>query len=206
MNKILFLSLTFLIASASFSQRNYTVVYRSTYLDADTINPLKMYAAFHLVVQDTFAFCYYPESLRKFQHDSTKLGAAYFPKGAYFNSKENIVINQEGFYEKPKSQYLRVRKTNLGNWKILPGEKNILGYKCKKATAVIDGSKLTVWFTEELPCNYGPYSMTSLPGTILEQLRNDNGLLSMAIGVASSNREIVEPNFCKRIGYKSKSK
>lgn len=58
------------------------------------------------------------------------------------------------------------------NWEILEEYKKINGFKCKKATTIMEtyGYKLniTAWFCEEIPINDGPITFNGLPGLILE--------------------------------------
>lgn len=53
-------------------------------------------------------------------------------------------------------------------WNIIPGEtKTILGYVCKKATADFRGSRIAVYFTEELNVSAGPFKLAVPNGLIL---------------------------------------
>lgn len=45
--------------------------------------------------------------------------------------------------------------------------KDILGYKCSKATAKIGNRNYTAWFTYNIPMSDGPYKFKGLPGLIL---------------------------------------
>lgn len=49
-------------------------------------------------------------------------------------------------------------------------EREILGYKVKKATAkgLEEGSEITAWYTTEINLSHGPYIYWGLPGLILE--------------------------------------
>lgn len=60
------------------------------------------------------------------------------------------------------------------DWKIDEKEtKKILGYNCIKATGIFRGSKVTAYFTKELPYSAGPFKFFGLPGLILD-IRTDN--------------------------------
>ena len=56
----------------------------------------------------------------------------------------------------------------IQNWKIERDTKEILGYKCRKATCRFRGRDYEAWYAEELPIPYGPYQFRGLPGLILE--------------------------------------
>ncbi len=51
--------------------------------------------------------------------------------------------------------------------------KNILGYKCIKATTNFRGSSITAYFSPDLPYSAGPFKFFGLPGLILD-VRVDN--------------------------------
>ncbi|PXW17962.1 GLPGLI family protein [Chryseobacterium sp. CBTAP 102] len=59
-------------------------------------------------------------------------------------------------------------------WNIEEKEtKTIAGYKCQKATTMFRGSKVTAYFTKDLPYSTGPFKFYGLPGLILD-IRVDN--------------------------------
>lgn len=54
------------------------------------------------------------------------------------------------------------------DWKLDGEEKEIKGYKCKKATTTFAGRDYIAWYTLEIPISDGPYKFNGLPGLILE--------------------------------------
>lgn len=60
------------------------------------------------------------------------------------------------------------------DWTIAEEVKEILGYRCQKATAVLGGREWIVWFTKEIPLNSGPYLFGGLPGLILEAVDSES--------------------------------
>lgn len=60
------------------------------------------------------------------------------------------------------------------NWTMTNEVKEIIGYRCQKATTELGGRMWTVWFTQEIPVNAGPYLLEGLPGLILEA-KDDEG-------------------------------
>ncbi|MCI8997755.1 MAG: GLPGLI family protein [Muribaculaceae bacterium] len=56
----------------------------------------------------------------------------------------------------------------IQNWSIGDETKEILGYKCRKATCRFRGRDYEAWYAEELPIPYGPYNFRGLPGLIVE--------------------------------------
>ncbi|WJS96839.1 GLPGLI family protein [Flavobacterium johnsoniae] len=61
---------------------------------------------------------------------------------------------------------------NIFNWKVTEEYKEILDYKCQKATTEFRGRNYTAWFTTDLPPG-GPWKFDDLPGFILEAYSND---------------------------------
>jgi GLPGLI family protein len=53
-------------------------------------------------------------------------------------------------------------------WEITKEEKEILGYKCQKATTFFRGRHFEAWFAPDIPIVDGPYKFSNLPGLILE--------------------------------------
>lgn len=56
----------------------------------------------------------------------------------------------------------------LPEWVLSDEEKEVEGYRCKKATAHYLGRDWTVWYTEEIPLNIGPWLIWGAPGLIME--------------------------------------
>lgn len=53
-------------------------------------------------------------------------------------------------------------------WKMLPETEMIGEYPCMTATTSFRGREWKVWFTPELPVNFGPWKLDGLPGLILK--------------------------------------
>lgn len=47
-------------------------------------------------------------------------------------------------------------------------EKEILGYKCKKAVTIFNKREYIAWYTSSIPISEGPYRFKGLPGVILD--------------------------------------
>ncbi len=57
-------------------------------------------------------------------------------------------------------------------WRMEEGSKEIIGYRCRRATVSFRGRHYTAWYAPDLPLPYGPWSFHGLPGLILE-IRDD---------------------------------
>lgn len=67
---------------------------------------------------------------------------------------------------------------NEFSWKIHSNDhKEILSYKCTKATMKLGKRNFTAWFAYDIPISNGPYKFGGLPGLILE-FKEDNEYFS----------------------------
>lgn len=54
------------------------------------------------------------------------------------------------------------------DWQLVPDStKEILGYQCQMATTRFKGRQWTVWYTEDIPLDEGPWKLRGLPGLVL---------------------------------------
>jgi len=68
-------------------------------------------------------------------------------------------------------------------WKIESETKEILGYKCQKATTSFRGRIWTAWYASDIPVQDGPWKLWGLPGLILEANDSDSLYNFAAIGM-----------------------
>lgn|SRR5690554_933449 len=106
-----------------------------------------------------------------------------FNPSTYFNNSQNLFSSLESkIYEKGQI-VIKDTLPNI-NWRIIDETKNILGYKCQKATGTYKCREYTVWFTNEIPLSIGPWHLNGLPGAILEATENSNYLKFEAVKVS----------------------
>jgi GLPGLI family protein len=91
----------------------------------------------------------------------------------YTDLSTNISTNQKGFFEETFLLKDTVRKIN---WKITDETREIAGYTCRRANAIIlDSIYVVAFYTNDIHVSGGPESFTGLPGMILElALPHDN--------------------------------
>jgi GLPGLI family protein len=83
----------------------------------------------------------------------------------YTQTNNKTSIAQKKIYEET---YLVKDSTRKINWKITSEIRNIAGYDCRRANALImDSIYVVAFYTEEIPVSGGPESFTGLPGMIL---------------------------------------
>ncbi|HTM99459.1 MAG TPA: GLPGLI family protein [Pedobacter sp.] len=81
------------------------------------------------------------------------------------NTVAKTSVVQKKVYEE---LYLVKDSTRKINWKITNEMRNIAGYDCRRANALImDSIYVVAFYTDEIPVSGGPESFTGLPGMIL---------------------------------------
>jgi GLPGLI family protein len=83
----------------------------------------------------------------------------------YIDLSNNISTEYQEFMGR---DFLIEEKTETPKWKITGKQKSILNYMCIEATATIDSSLVTAWFTPQIKNSIGPNGLNGLPGAILE--------------------------------------
>ena len=87
------------------------------------------------------------------------------PHIIYKNLHDKLMLSQISF---DKNEYLIEEPINELKWKIGRKKEMISGYQCIEATAkTSNGTKITAWYTPDIPVNDGPYTYCGLPGLIL---------------------------------------
>lgn len=93
-------------------------------------------------------------------------------------------------------------------WKILPEQKEILGYKCQAAELLNPSNKdnkVKVWFSPELSASLGPLGLGNLPGLILEVDINNgkNTITAQNIKIdEADDKLIIKPTEGKKVSKK----
>jgi len=86
-------------------------------------------------------------------------------------------------------------------WNLEEGNKEILGYKCSKATISYGDRKYEAYYTTELGVSNGPWRFHGLPGLILEIRSLDDifELKATSLKTYKSNKKIKNPYEFKRL-------
>lgn len=83
----------------------------------------------------------------------------------YTDLSSNTSIAQKTVFEET---FLLRDSTRKINWKITSETRDIAGYSCRRANAIImDSIYVVAFYTDEIPVSGGPESFTGLPGMIL---------------------------------------
>ncbi|RYG08992.1 MAG: GLPGLI family protein, partial [Chitinophagaceae bacterium] len=93
------------------------------------------------------------------------LPSAHQNNTIYTNVENATSVAQKKIFEET---YLLKDSTRKITWKITDEFRNIAGYDCRRANAVImDSVYVVAFYTDEIPVSGGPESFTGLPGMIL---------------------------------------
>ena len=96
------------------------------------------------------------------------------PHTIYKNHHDKLMLSQANF--EGKEYLIEEPLINKLQWEIGRNKKEISGFQCIEATATTEsGSKVTAWYTPDIPVNAGPSSYWGLPGLILYLELNDGG-------------------------------
>ena len=97
-----------------------------------------------------------------------------------------IDFQTQSFIQHYQSATLHLNGTGqliLPEWVLSDEEKDVEGYLCHKATAQYLGRDWTVWYTEEIPLNIGPWLLWGTPGLIVEARDSDNLFIFKFTGI-----------------------
>ena len=122
------------------------------------------------------------------------------------NPSESYAAKSHEYYINLKEEIFFYKTKNLGNitelvyferpkWKLVDGEKTILGYSCKKAVRLNEGknSKITVWYAEKIPFGFGPKMSLGLPGLVLEIENGNHIFIAKKVEINPKNIKITKP-------------
>lgn len=68
-------------------------------------------------------------------------------------------------------------------WTLLDETKEINGYPCKKAETDFLGRKWSIWYTEDIPVQSGPWFLWGAPGLIVKAQDSDNLMVFQLTGI-----------------------
>lgn len=78
------------------------------------------------------------------------------------------------------------------NWEILSGDTLIYDYPCLKAQTKFRGRTWTVWFTQAIPVNDGPWKLWGLPGLILSAWESDGFFSFKCVGITQPKEKLLK--------------
>jgi len=111
--------------------------------------------------------------------------------GLYKNHANDEYVSEADVFGK---KFLVTDHLKKYDWKLTNEEKKISTYTVKKASTVINGENISVWYTEELPVKEGPEDYYGLPGLIIEASSENKTFLAVAINRKDTAFNITKPS------------
>lgn len=146
-------------SSTGISQKEYEQAFK------DAMNEIHEY---ELTIQGQESNFSYIEKINNELPKGTRIRVSMRPAGGfnYKNLSDSIILQK---YRSMRGEEIVWDKLKTYDWKIERGNKEILGYTTRKATAVIDSlNTLEAWFAPKIAIKNGPHAYWGLPGLILE--------------------------------------
>lgn len=114
----------------------------------------------------------------------------------YMDIYTNLKLsNREIYHRFDLYDYMYNEPTDKIIWKIGDETKSVIGYSCQRAEAEYKGRKWIVWFSTDIPYNFGPWKLDGLPGLILAAGDSEGLFNWTAIGIKKpSGRAIYKFN------------
>ena len=98
----------------------------------------------------------------------------------HLNIKKNKYVEKVEFFGR---DFLIKDEPKPYAWKIIGEVREIAGYQCQKATAMVDTTEIVAWFCPFIPVAAGPDGVGKLPGMILELVLKDGSVTLTAESV-----------------------
>lgn len=88
-----------------------------------------------------------------------------------------------------ESDYAVVENLPTMQWTLQSEQKQIGNFLCEKAKTTFRGRTYEVWYTSEIPINYGPWKFNGLPGLMVE-IKDTQGIYTWQLTSFTPNIEI----------------
>lgn len=98
-------------------------------------------------------------------------------KKVYKNLTENKLIFRDFATKNGKfSPYIVEESIPILKWELIPVNKNIGKFNCKKAILKFRGRNYIAWYTPQIPTVHGPWKFHGLPGLIIQLQSKDQNI------------------------------
>lgn len=193
----IFLSLYILInfSFAGSAQQGYKIKYESLSYDFQQNEFYKSEYSHVTVFNDSFFYSY----SYKWKRDRYKKPTFY---GRYSDNHDRFYsVAENKWYHISKSinekaSYKKIMNLPKIAWRIQPDSiRNIFGYNCQRAESLDNDGLNFIWFTNDIPYNYGVLDGNKYPGLVLELYDEDRNWFFRAIEIETGSYKIVVPNY-----------
>ncbi len=160
---------------------------------------------------------YFGANSSKYIYNVSLENISEFNQGQMFIQKENAnEIGDVVYYDKKENElllslFLNTSSTRYSvtddakmNWNVTGKSKKIGVYNCREAKTEFRGRSYTVYFTPEIPVNYGPWKFRGLPGLILEVADSKNEVSFFATDINLSPSPKQQKKVSLDFDYKGK--
>jgi GLPGLI family protein len=124
-------------------------------------------------------------------------------ESTYTNLKTRKIISQALVFTKA---YVVEEDLARIQWQIFNEFQKVGKYNCQKAVGDFRGRTYEVWFTSEIPLNFGPWKLNGLPGLVLKVTESKGKILFDAVKIvindSSQKNEIIQNIQIPAIGKK----
>jgi GLPGLI family protein len=124
-------------------------------------------------------------------------------ESTYTNLKTRKIISQALVFTKA---YVVEEDLARIQWQIFNEFQKVGKYNCQKAVGRFRGRTYEVWFTSEIPLNFGPWKLNGLPGLVLKVTESKGKILFDAVKIvindSSQKNEIIQNIQIPAIGKK----
>ena len=122
---------------------------------------------------------------------------AYGSRDLYFYdlASEKMTRVRPFFGSNGRETYYAMREDVIPvKWQIVAETKIILGYSCQKATGIVKGRYMSVWFCNDIPYSYGPWKIGGLPGLVLEatDMKGNLSFRCKKVDIISTSNESIQ--------------
>jgi GLPGLI family protein len=94
----------------------------------------------------------------------------------YYLTNDKIIFRDHIYTNNQFTPVIVHEKIPLYNWKLTTDTISLSGYLCNNATLEFRGRNYIVWYTTEIPTQFGPWKFYGLPGLIINIETDDNSL------------------------------
>lgn len=163
--------ITLLLSSFGYCQKQIIVNYNHYYKQAINPNPYEHPATLLILPSESlYEIELVEKEMSRADTYDTELGNVRVIKEKennffYKNIKNGTFTNIERIFFK---KFTVIDSLNVFKWNLKSETKEILGFKCQKASLDYGGRIYTAYFTNEIPIQNGPWKFYGLPGLILE--------------------------------------
>jgi len=210
--KKLILNFVLLLLAHSLTGQQVKILYSLTYDLPDAkqlkyftpkaIEQLKQKQYYYLLKDNTASLFFPNKKPKEFIDKDTTLVSEHKRKIRSVVIKNDLVDIY--YINYPKNFYIRKVKTrgktyDIKNslpelqWTILADTKKMKDYTLQKAQTTYGNTKITAWFTEDIPVNIGPRIFRGLPGLIMELKMNKLNYKVEKIDFVNNLSPIVPP-------------